>query len=55
MSIEDKTKLEHAIIQMMIKFKRVPMEFACQLPKELDDKINERWAIALDTKKRKRE
>lgn len=53
MSTKDKMKIERAIIQMMIKFKQVPMEFSCQLLKELDDRINVQWATALETERRK--
>lgn len=40
---------------MMIKFRKVPIEFSKYVPKTLYDKISQRWTYALSTKKRMRE
>lgn len=55
LSIEDQNKIEEAIIQMMIKFKKVPIEFSKYVLKILYDKILARWTYALSTKKKMRD
>lgn len=52
---EDQDKLEEAIIDMIIKFKWVPVEFSHSLPQELYDKFLVRWTYALNIEKKMRE
>lgn len=51
----DKEKVEEVALDMMVKFKYMPLELGKLIPNEWNDKIDKRWQCALKNQRKIRE